>query len=257
LLEHLVTETSTPLLEASHVRACYEGVEVLHGIDLTIESGTVTALLGPNGAGKSTLLAVCSGLHEPSAGEVRFDGKPVTAGQADTLVREGLCLVPEGKGVFPNLTVAENLWVMTHSGSSRRDVEAKAFDQFPQLSSHREQVAGTLSGGEQQMLAMARAVATDPRLLLLDELSMGLAPIIVEELYQVVATLAAGGVTVIVVEQFAEFALKVASVAVVMTGGRVVHSGPTADVVGSLHEMYMGASSTNGSQLRHNPKEDV
>jgi branched-chain amino acid transport system ATP-binding protein len=252
-----VTETCASLLEAHSVRACYEGVEVLHGIDLKIEAGTVTALLGPNGAGKSTLLAVCSGLHEPSQGEVRFDGKPVTAGRADTLVREGLCLVPEGRGIFPNLTVAENLWVMTHGGCSRRDIEARAFEQFPQLSSRREQVAGTLSGGEQQMLAMARAVATDPSLLLLDELSMGLAPLIVEELYQVVAKLAAGGVTVIVVEQFAEFALKVASVAVVMTSGRVVHSGPTADVAGSLHEMYLGAGSTNGTRARRNPKEAV
>jgi branched-chain amino acid transport system ATP-binding protein len=238
-----VTDTTSPLLEARGVRACYEGVEVLHGIDLEVKAGTVTALLGPNGAGKSTFLATLCGLHGPSAGEVCFEGKPVTVGRADALVREGLCLVPEGKGVFPNLTVAENLWVMTHGGSSRQEIEAKAFEQFPQLSNRRNQVAGTLSGGEQQMLAMARAVATDPRLLLLDELSMGLAPLIVEELYLVVDTLAARGVTVIVVEQFAEFALKAASVAVVMASGRVVHSGPAADVVGSLHEMYMGTSS--------------
>jgi branched-chain amino acid transport system ATP-binding protein len=238
-----MSENSAPLLEAHGVRACYEGVEVLHGVDLHVDPGTVTAILGPNGAGKSTLLAVLAGLHAPSAGEVTYAGRPVTVEHAHVLAQSGLCLIPEGRGVFPNLTVEENLWVMTHGGSKRRDVEARAFERFPKLADRRQQPAGTLSGGEQQMLSMARAVATEPRVLLLDELSMGLAPIIVEELYAVVKNLAADGVTVVVVEQFAEFALDVATWAVVMTGGRVTHAAPAAEIAGSLHDIYMGSTS--------------
>jgi branched-chain amino acid transport system ATP-binding protein len=237
-----VAERRAAILEARSVRAGYEGVEVLHGIDLSVEPGSVTAILGPNGVGKSTLLAVLAGLHAPTEGEVLFDSRPVRTNRAERLVRAGLCLIPEGRGVFPNLTVQENLWMMTHQGVSRRDVEARAFERFPQLSSRKNQHAGTLSGGEQQMLAMARAVATEPRVLLLDELSMGLAPIVVEELYRVVAGLATEGITVVVVEQFAEFALSVAGWAAVMAGGRVVSSGPSKEVAASLHELYLGAS---------------
>jgi branched-chain amino acid transport system ATP-binding protein len=236
-----VPEPASAILEARGVRAGYEGVEVLHGIDLSVEPCSVTAVLGPNGAGKSTLLAVLAGLHAPTEGEVRFDGELVRTNRADKLVRAGLCMIPEGRGVFPNLTVQENLWMMTHQGVSRRDVEARAFERFPQLSGRKSQHAGTLSGGEQQMLAMARAVATEPRVLLLDELSMGLAPLVVEELYRVVGGLASDGITVLVVEQFAEFALSVAKWAAVMAGGRVVHSGPSAEVASSLHELYLGA----------------
>ncbi len=242
-----MAEAATPLLEARGVRCCYESVEVLHGVDLRIERETVTAVLGPNGAGKSTLLSVLAGLNQPSAGDVLFDGRPVRAGTGHSLVRAGLCLIPEGKGIFPNLTVQENLWMMTHRGTSRRQVEERAFGRFPQLSSRRSQAAGTLSGGEQQMLALARAVSTEPRLLLLDELSMGLAPIVVEDLYAVVGALARDGVTVVVVEQFAQFALKVAQWAVVMTGGRVIHSGPASDVAAHLAELYLGGHPENGN----------
>jgi branched-chain amino acid transport system ATP-binding protein len=236
------------LLEAHAVHACYESVEVLHGVDLSITTGSVTAILGPNGAGKSTLMSVLAGLHPLSSGLVRFDGEPVMFGRGDSLVRAGLCLIPEGKGVFPNLTVAENLWVMTHRGVSRRVIEETSYRYFPQLATRRSQAAGTLSGGEQQMLAMARAVSTAPRLLLLDELSMGLAPLVVEELYRVVAQLAEDGVTVVLVEQFAEFALKVAQSAVVMTGGRIVHAGPTSEVTARLHDLYLGVPSSNGAE---------
>jgi len=212
-------------------------------------------VLGPNGAGKSTLLSVLAGLHQPSAGEVLFDAKPVKVGTTHALARSGLCLIPEGKGIFPNLTVQENLWMMTHRGTGRRQIEERAFERFPRLSSRRNQAAGTLSGGEQQMLAMARAVSTEPRLLLLDELSMGLAPLVVEELYEVVSALAREGVTVLVVEQFAEFALKVAQLAAVMTGGRVVHSGPAAEVATHLAELYLGGNTENGSTATGAPVE--
>jgi branched-chain amino acid transport system ATP-binding protein len=231
-----------PILEVRGLRAGYEGVEVLHGIDLTVDAGTVTAVLGANGSGKSTLLAVIAGLLESSAGEVRFDGLPVQVSSPAKLARRGLCLVPEGRGIFPNLTVQENLWVMTHCGVGRREIEELVFDRFPRLRERRNQHAGSLSGGEQQMLAMGRAVSTHPRLLLLDELSMGLAPIIVDELYEHVARLAKDGVTVVVVEQFARIALSVASAGVVMAGGHIVHAGAPHDVESVLHSAYLGST---------------
>ena len=142
--------------------------------------------------------------------------------------------------MFPNLTVRENLWVMTHSGSGRRHVEHCAFDRFPRLRDRGDQPAGTLSGGEQQMLALARAVATSPRLLMLDELSMGLAPLVVDELYDHVVQLAADGITVVMVEQFARTALTVANSAMVMANGRIVQTGAARDVEAVLHSAYLG-----------------
>jgi branched-chain amino acid transport system ATP-binding protein len=235
------------MLEVSGLRAGYEGVEVLHGIDLSVQAGSITAVLGSNGAGKSTLMMVIAGLLEMTAGEVRFDTQPVVAASAANLARRGLCLIPEGRGVFPNLTVRENLWVMTHGGVSRKEVEARAYERFPRLAERQEQQAGSLSGGEQQMLAMARAVATQPKLLILDELSMGLAPMVVDELYQHVARLAEDGVTVIVVEQFARIALSVASAGIVMVGGRIVHSGPAEEVGEVLQSAYLGPAPAGGS----------
>ena len=230
------------MLEFRGVRAAYEELEVLHGIDVTFDEGVVSAVLGANGAGKSTLLALAAGIIAPTDGEVRFAGEKVRAGSTARLARRGLCLVPEGRGVFPNLTVRENLWVMTHSGAARKHVERCAFERFPRLAERRDQQAGTLSGGEQQMLALARAVATSPRLLLLDELSMGLAPIVVQELYNHVVQLAAEGMTVVVVEQFARTAVSVATSAVVMANGRIVHNGPAAEVGAVLHSAYLGGT---------------
>src|SRR5580700_1580146 len=229
-----------PLLEFRGVRAAYEEVEVIHGVDATFEEGVVTAVLGANGAGKSTLLALAAGIMGPTEGEVRYAGEKIRVGSTSSLARRGLCLIPEGRGVFPNLTVRENLWVMTHSGAGRRQVERAAFERFPRLADRSDQPAGTLSGGEQQMLALARAVATSPRLLLLDELSMGLAPIVVDELYNHVVQLAAEGITVVVVEQFARTALSVATLAMVMANGRMVHSGAAGDVESVLHSAYLG-----------------
>jgi branched-chain amino acid transport system ATP-binding protein len=230
------------LLEFRGVRAAYEEVEVIHGIDARFEEGVVTAILGANGAGKSTLLAMAAGIMAPREGEVRFAGKEVRAGSTSSLARRGLCLIPEGRGIFPNLTVRENLWVMTHCGSGRRHVERCAFERFPRLEERRDQPAGTMSGGEQQMLALARAIATHPRLLLLDELSMGLAPLVVEALYEHVLHLAAEGITVVVVEQFARTALTVASQAIVMANGRIVQRGTSTDVESVLHSAYLGTS---------------
>jgi branched-chain amino acid transport system ATP-binding protein len=231
-----------PLLEFRGVRAAYEEVEVIHGVDVTFDEGGVTAVLGANGAGKSTLLALAAGIMGPSEGEVRFAGAKVRMGSTAALARRGLCLIPEGRGVFPNLTVRENLWVMTHSGAGRRQVERAAFERFPRLADRSDQPAGTLSGGEQQMLALARAVSTNPRLLMLDELSMGLAPIVVDELYKHVVQLAAEGITVVVVEQFARTALAVASSAMVMANGRIVQTGSAGDVESILQSAYLGSA---------------
>ena len=178
------------LLELRDIRAAYDTIDVLFGVDLAVPAGTVVALLGPNGAGKSTTLRVCAGLHAPSSGDLMIAGRRVNGARPEDLARAGLCLIPEGRGIFPNLTVRENLRMMTYTGNSLSTIEAQAYERFPRLQERRAQTAGTMSGGEQQMLAMARGLATNPAILLLDELSMGLAPIIVEELYGIVAQVA-------------------------------------------------------------------
>jgi branched-chain amino acid transport system ATP-binding protein len=231
-----------PLLSLHNVRAGYGTIDVLHGVDLTLEPGTVYALLGPNGAGKTTTLGVCSGQIVPSAGQVMLNGREVNGVSPDALARAGVCLVPEGRGIFPNLTVTENLRMATYAGVKLDDVLDKAFTQFPRLKERRKQVAGTMSGGEQQMLAMSRALATDPALLLLDELSMGLAPLIVEELYERVADLANAGLSILIVEQFAQAVLGVATVASIMLHGRIVRTGPPAEVAEELTAAYLGAA---------------
>lgn len=229
-----------PVLELEGIRAAYGNVEVLHGVDLAVRPGEVHALLGPNGAGKSTLLSVCTGLLTPLAGSLRVVGHDVVGASADALARAGLCLVPEGRGVFPNLTVAENIRMFTHTAGGYRELEERVFDQFPRLGERRRQTAGTLSGGEQQMLAISRALVTDPAVLLIDELSMGLAPLIVEMLYDHVAELARGGMSIVVVEQFAHAVLGMASSASVMVSGRIIRSGEPKEIGLQLADDYMG-----------------
>src|SRR3954471_6073148 len=193
--------TTTPALELVDVRAGYGRIEVLHGVTFSVPPGCVYALLGPNGAGKSTTLQVIAGKIRPTSGCVHVAGAHVNGAAPDGLARVGVCRIPEGRGIFPNLTVAENLRLWTYAAEmSPRQVEEMAFARFPRLGERRKQLAGTLSGGEQQMLAMSRAVVSDPSMLLLDEISMGLAPLIVEELYELVGQLAADGITVVLVE---------------------------------------------------------
>jgi len=235
----MTTDATTSLLALRSVHASYDRIEVLHGIDLEVAPGEVLAILGPNGAGKSTLLRVLAGLHLPTSGDLLMGGRVMTGTDPGVLARRGLCLIPEGRGIFPNLTVAENLWMMTNRGVSRADVEARAYDTFPRLGERRGQLAGSMSGGEQQMLAMARAVATDPGVLLLDELSMGLAPLVVGQLYESVAAVAATGVTIVVVEQFVRTVLGVADRAAALVGGRIVVSGAPEAVAPQLHSAYL------------------
>ncbi|MDH4168964.1 MAG: ABC transporter ATP-binding protein [Acidimicrobiia bacterium] len=234
------------LLELRGIRAGYGIIDVLHGVDLRVERGQVMALLGPNGAGKSTTLGVASGQIHPTAGRLLISGRELNGVRPEALARAGVCLVPEGRGIFPNLTVAENIRMMTYSGGSYADVQSRAFAQFPRLEERRRQLAGTLSGGEQQMLSMARALATDPALLMLDELSMGLAPIIVEELYGQVAELARSGLSILIVEQFAQTVLGVADIAAIMLQGRIQRTGPPAEIAEELTAAYLGIQSPNG-----------
>jgi branched-chain amino acid transport system ATP-binding protein len=235
-----VPPAAPPVLELRRVHAAYGQIEVLHGIDLAVTTGSVLALLGPNGAGKSTALKVASGQMVPSAGCFHVMGRHANGTKPDALSRAGLCTLPDGRGIFPNLTVTENLRLMTLGGASRAVVEERAFARFPRLAERRTQVAGTLSGGEQQMLAMARTLSVEPAVLLLDEISMGLAPMIVAELYELVAQIAAEGVAVMLAEQFAATALGVATHVAVVVQGRIVASGTPDDLPPDLADAYLG-----------------
>ena len=235
-----------PMLQVRDLRAGYGDIDVFDGLDVDVAAGEVFALLGPNGAGKSTFLKAISGLVRPSAGTVSLLGRDVTGAPAELLARAGLCSIPEGRGVFPNLTVSENLWLVTNAGQRRDHVEAVAYERFPRLAERRTQLAGTMSGGEQQMLAMARALACDPAVLLLDELSMGLAPLVVEELYAEVGHLAAAGLTIVVVEQFAHEVLGIADRAAIMVHGRVGRVGPPGEIAADLERAYLTGATAGG-----------
>jgi branched-chain amino acid transport system ATP-binding protein len=237
------TAGAPPALELRGVTAAYGKIEVLHGVDLVVPAGKVVALLGPNGAGKTTTLCVASGQMCPTAGDVYVAGRRVTGAAPSALASIGVCTVPEGRGVFRSLTVRENLRMATYRGVKLSDVEDKAYGIFPRLGARRDQLAGTMSGGEQQMLSLARALVTDPAVLLLDELSMGLAPIIVDELYQQVQRITRHGVSVLVVEQFARTVLGVADIAAIMAHGRITSVGAPSTIESELSAAYLGASS--------------
>jgi branched-chain amino acid transport system ATP-binding protein len=227
-------------LELRDVRAAYGAITVLRGVDLCVPFGSLVALLGPNGGGKSTLLRVIAGRLPAGSGDLFVAGRRVNGVAPDELARRGVCLIPEGKGIFPNLSVRENLWMATHSGTRLPVIEEVAYARFPVLGQRRRQLAGTLSGGEQQMLAMARALATDPALLLFDELSMGLAPIIVAQLYELVAQVAEEGVSILVVEQFARAVLGIADWVGIMVRGRISNFGTPTAMESELSTAYMG-----------------
>ena len=236
---------AVPVLELRGVRAGYDRIEVLHGVDLTVPSASVVALLGPNGSGKSTIMAVASGRLAPTAGCVHVAGRHVNGARPEDLAGIGVCTVPEGRGVFPNLTVRENLRMATFAGPPLERVEEEAYARFPRLGERRNQLAGSMSGGEQQMLALARALVTDPALLLLDELSMGLAPIVVARLYDHVAEVAASGVSILVAEQSARIVLGVADYAALLVNGRVASVGEPADLEAELSSAYLGRIGAN------------
>ena len=232
-------------LSLEGVRAAYGGIEVLHGVDLRVESGQVVALLGPNGAGKSTVLRTLSGRMPVTSGTISVGGDVLRRPAPEKLARRGICCIPEGRGVFANLTVDEHMWMWTYRGGvDQEKLERDAFERFPVLGTRRKQLAGSLSGGERQMLSLSRALCPGVRALLCDELSTGLAPKVVAELFQFVSELASTGVTVLVVEQFARMALSVASSAAVLVDGQIRHQGTPEEVEAKLGGAYLGVAAT-------------
>jgi branched-chain amino acid transport system ATP-binding protein len=228
----------TPALELEGVHAAYGRIQVLRGIDLSVPAGSVVALLGPNGVGKTTTLRAISGTVPVTSGAVRLDGRRIDRLRPSAIARRGLVLVPEGRGVFPALSVEDNLRVAHHSAPKDVAGSWSAFldditDAFPRLGERLGQAAGSLSGGEQQMLAVCRALVGDPRVVMFDELSMGLAPLIVAELFERVAALRDAGRTIVLVEQHLTYALELADLCYVLAKGEVVFAGEPGELRGS------------------------
>jgi branched-chain amino acid transport system ATP-binding protein len=233
-----------PLLTIEGLRAGYGAVEVLRGVDLHISPGELVALLGSNGAGKTTLNSVVSGLVPTWAGRVLFDGQDLTSAHYRRVVQAGLIQVPEGRKVFPNLSVLENLELgaFTRARERRAEKLAHVFDTFPRLRERQTQLAGTMSGGEQQMLAIGRGLMAEPKLLILDEPSLGLSPLLVEEMFTLIAQLRADGLAVLLVEQNVVQSLAIADRAYVMENGSIRFSGTSAELLASdtLRQAYLG-----------------
>ncbi len=234
-----------PLLELRHLQVSYGGIRAVRGIDLSVNEGELVSLIGANGAGKSTTLRAICGLVPVTGGQVMYAGQDMTGTASFELVRKKLVMVPEGRGIFGQLTIEENLAM---GGYTRRDaVEVKrdtdrVFTLFPRLAERRKQTAGTLSGGEQQMVAMGRAMIARPRLLLLDEPSMGLAPLMVEKVFEVVRMIAAEGVTILLIEQNAKLALENSHRGYVMESGELILEGPANQLLDDprVREAYLG-----------------
>jgi branched-chain amino acid transport system ATP-binding protein len=240
------------LLELRDVHAGYGPFRSLFGVSFAIRPGSVMALLGSNGSGKTTVVRVVSGLLKPTSGAVLFEGQDVTGRRTYRIARLGITHAPEGRSVFASLTVEENL-VLTfreHFGrKGYRDKLEQAFEMFPRLGDRRSQLAGSLSGGEQRMLSLARVLVASPKLLVTDELSLGLAPVVIDEVYRMLATIRDHGVALIIVEQHVRRALQLADDVVVMAKGKVALSGPAADV-SDLTETLIPAAHGDGSTNR-------
>ena len=233
------------LLEVRDLRVTYDGVEALKGVSLVVRRGEIVTLLGANGAGKTTTLRAASGLVRPAGGEIRFEGTAVHALPAERLVRRGISHVPEGRAIFATLTVRENLWMGGYVEGSREAVQERferVFALFPRLRERQRQQAGSLSGGEQQMLAFGRALMSDPKLLLLDEPSLGLAPRLVEDVADLIRQFAQQGITILLVEQNASVALRLAHRGYVLETGRIALEGTAAELREHprIQEAYLG-----------------
>lgn len=248
---------SEPMLEIEGLDVRYGTSQALFGVSLTVEPGTVLAVLGTNGAGKSTLARAVSGLVAPSAGRVRFEGRDVTGLSAHRIRKLGLTYIPEGRGIFPGLSVIDNL-KMAVAQERRPDRPAaidRAIDRFPVLGDRRTQRAGSLSGGEQQMLALARALAVSPKLVIADEMSLGLAPLVAESVFEGLEEARRSGITIVLSEQFIHRALAMADRCVILTRGRVGWSGAASDAGQEVIDRYLGEAEqatstviTNGLQ---------
>ncbi len=232
------------LLKVDNIHVFYGAIHAIKGISFEVEEGEIVTLIGANGAGKSTTLNTIAGLLKPREGRITFDGKNITGMPASKMVYNGMALCPEGRRIFQQMTVRENLEM---GGYSRPKIEIAdsmedVFNRFPRLREREKQIAGTLSGGEQQMLAMGRALMSKPKLLMLDEPSMGLAPILVEQIFDIIRELHDAGTTILLVEQNAQMALSIADRAYVLGTGQVTMSGPAADVLADdrVRAAYLG-----------------
>ena len=235
------------LLELKDAVLNYGKIEALHGISVEVNEGEVVSLIGANGAGKTSTMRAISGLRGISPGAIIFNGEDITKLRADQRVTRGLCLTPEGRGIFPGMTVLENLDMGAFTRKDRSAIKedlARVFDLFPRIAERRKQIAGTMSGGEQQMLAIGRALMARPKLLLLDEPSMGLAPMLIQQIFTIIAEIAKQGTTILVVEQNAQQALSRADRAYVLETGQIVKSGSGADLLKdpSIREAYLGVA---------------
>jgi len=235
------------LLKLEDVVLNYGKIEALHGISLEVAEGEVIALIGANGAGKTSTMRAISGVRGLTSGTITFNGEDVTKLRADQRMRKGLCLTPEGRGVFPGMTVTENLDMGAYTRKDKTGI-AEDFDRvfglFPRLKERRKQVGGTMSGGEQQMLAIGRSLMSRPKLLLLDEPSMGLAPMLIQQIFSIISEIAEQGTTILVVEQNAKQALSRADRAYVLETGKIVKTGTGVQLLDdpSVREAYLGVA---------------
>ncbi|MFI6781695.1 ABC transporter ATP-binding protein [Micromonospora sp. NPDC050276] len=235
------------LLEIDNLKLLYGRIEALHGISLHVDQGEIVALIGANGAGKTTTMKAISGLHAISGGSIKFDGVDVSRLRADLRVIRGIGQSPEGRGVFPGMTVLENLEMGAYTRKDKADIAkdlAMVFDLFPRLHERRKQAGGTLSGGEQQMLAVGRALMTRPKLLLLDEPSMGLAPKLIQQIFEIITRINEQGTTILLVEQNAQQALSRAHRGYVLETGRIVKEGTGQELLHdpAVKEAYLGVA---------------
>jgi len=242
--------TVSALLEIKNIETYYDLIYAIRGASLTVEEGSITAILGNNGAGKSTILKTVMGLIEdqPDKGTIEFMGKRIDGMDTDKIVRMGITLVPEGREVFEELSIRENLLMGAYTRKDKKGIDAdldRVFHYFPILKDRVNQWAGTLSGGEQQMLAIGRALMSRPKLLFLDEPSLGLSPILVKEIFEIIKTIHAEGVTILLVEQNARMALAVSDTGLILENGRFVMKGKACDLMEDkdVKEFYMGVKS--------------
>ncbi|GAY09505.1 ABC transporter ATP-binding protein [Pseudonocardia sp. N23] len=236
-----------PLLELESLSAHYGRIQALHDLTLHVDEGEIVTLIGANGAGKTTTMRVISGIRPVSSGTLRFDGEDIGSLRADLRVVRGISQSPEGRGVFPGMTVLENLDMGAYSRKDRKDLGPdldRVFELFPRLAERRSQAGGTLSGGEQQMLAIGRALMAKPRLLLLDEPSMGLAPQFIQQIFRIITEINSQGTTVLLVEQNAQQALQRAHRAYVIETGRITKSGTGKELLAdpAIKEAYLGVA---------------
>jgi branched-chain amino acid transport system ATP-binding protein len=243
------------LLEIKNIETYYDLIYAIRGASLTVEEGSITAILGNNGAGKSTILKTIMGLIEdqPDKGTIEFMGKRIDGLDTDKIVRMGITLVPEGREVFEELTIRENLLMGAYTRNDKQNIDddfERVFDYFPILKDRINQWAGTMSGGEQQMLAIGRALMSKPKLLLLDEPSLGLSPLLVKEIFKIIRTINDEGVTILLVEQNARMALGVSSTGLILENGRFVMKGNSCDLMEDkdVKEFYMGVKSETSAK---------